>query len=44
MEKAFSLYEYFTLYLVDKDIRPACLFFDSDYTDTLNTNIKKYFP
>jgi len=44
MEKAFSVYEYLTLYLVDSDARPSCLFFDSDYTKELEDNIKQYFP
>ena len=44
MEESFTLYEYLTLYLVDSDVRPSCLFFDSEYTDNLNRNIKKYFP
>lgn len=44
MEKAFTLYEYFTLYLVNSDVRPACLLYDSQYTEQLDKNIKLYFP
>jgi len=44
MDEQFSLYEYLTLYLVDTDVRPSCLFFDSEYSDKLDRNIRKYFP
>jgi len=44
MNKAFTTYEYLTLYLIDSDVRPACLFFDSEYTNQLEENIKRYFP
>jgi hypothetical protein len=44
MEESFTLYEYLTLYLVDTDVRPSCLFFDSQYSDKLDRNIRKYFP
>lgn len=44
MDKAFTEYQYLTLYLVDKDIRPACLFFDSEFSKQLEENIKRYFP
>lgn len=44
MDKAFTEYQYLTLYLVESDVRPACLFFDSEFSKQLEENIKRYFP
>ena len=44
MDQAFTHYEYFSLFLVDSDVRPACLFMKHEISDILQKNIKKYFP
>ena len=44
MDQSFTKYEYLTLYLVNCDARPSCLFLNNEYTKKLESNIKKYFP
>ena len=44
MSKSFSYHEYFLVFLVDSNVRPACLFMKHEISDSLQKNIKKYFP